>query len=204
MLKELKGTVKPRNSDYIDKKLSELGAGRVMSAQLLVLESEFASILPPEYYLAVGIRESGLRNLNNPVDSDKGWLQISEAYHLSWLRSQPGCPETKNTGLMDPAQWRAIEKKNAAMDDYCPRFTPALDYAMHEITAVGLRVASNRKIPKKSRLHYATTFYNTGDGLALRGYKEGNIDKYSTGGDYGGTVITASRIFINVSFFVSS
>jgi hypothetical protein len=154
--------------------LKRLGNYRVIIAQ------EAADEGPPDgigghHILALGLRETGLRNINNPADTDHGWCQISEIYHREFLASQPGCPE---------GTWRAVTGHTADETGYCPRFTPALSYALEMLksnkrygeTKLGLSGVVARR--------FAVAAYNCGLGGAIKGQREGNVDKYTTGGDY--------------------
>jgi hypothetical protein len=106
--------------DRVAGALKRLGHYRVVAAQAVAAEG------PPDgisgaLLLALGLRETGLRNVNNPGDTDHGCFQISELYHLAFLRSQPGCPE---------GSWLADGGHTADEVGFCPRYSPALAYAL--------------------------------------------------------------------------
>ena len=158
----------------VDLALNRLGNYRVRAAQEVALEGppdEFSGAL----LLTLGLRESALQNVNNPADTDHGCFQITELWHAAWLASQPGCKA--GTWVADPGH-------TALEDGYCPRFTPACVYAadMLEFNATYAKT----KVAGADPLMFAIAAYNAGVGGALRGLREGDVEKYTTGGDYVG------------------
>jgi hypothetical protein len=170
---------------YVLQALKGLGNYRVEMAQVAALEGEPDEI-SGALLLSLGLRESGLQNINNEAGTDRGCFQISDLYHARWLGDQPGCPV---------GSW-VSEKGRTALDaGYCPRYTSALVYALgllqsHRENAHILR------IPADMALRYALAAYNCGAGGALRGYQEGDVDKYTTGRDYSAWVL-ANRTVVN-------
>lgn len=163
--------------------LKNLGHYRVMAAQLAAAEG------PPDgisgaLLLALGLRESHLKNINNKAQTDKGWAQITELYHAAFLKSQPGCPE---------GTWVAVAGHTAYEDGYCPRFTPALTYAL-QMLKDHRAYAIKRGLPEDKRVPFAVAAYNAGQGGALNGWLESHdVDKYTTGQDYSAWVMEARR-----------
>lgn len=158
--------------------LKGLGNYRVRAAQAVALEG------PPDAFsgallLSLGLRETGLRNINNPAETDHGCFQISELFHAPWLLSQPGCPA---------GSWVAEGGTTALRDGYAPRFTPACLYAL-QILKDGWAYAVARGVDGDSRLRFAVASYNAGVGGAIAGYREGDVDKYTTQADYSAWVI---------------
>lgn len=164
----------------VDDALRRLGRYRVMAAQEIAAEGA-----PDEFsgatLLALGLRESNLQNINNPAQTDHGVFQISELFHAEWLTSEPGCRE--GTWTID-ARHRAIE------DGFCPRFTPACLYALRLLKIGADYARAKAGVDSRSvRLAFAIASYNAGIGGALKGYKEGDVDKFTTGGDYSAWVL---------------
>lgn len=161
---------------------------RVVAAQAAANEGPSDGI-GGHHLLALGLRETGFAwksgkgNVNNPSDTDHGCFQISELYHLEFLQSQPGCPE---------GTWRAVEGHTADETGYAPRFTPALSYALDFLQG-SLRYAASKGVPEDERVAFAIASYNAGRGGAYQGWKEGDVDKYTTGGDYSAWVIRHSK-----------
>lgn len=164
--------------DQVGHALANLGNYRVLVTQ------EYAAQGDPDgisgaLLLSLGLRETGLKNINNQAQTDHGWCQISEVYHSPWLHSEPGCPVGK---------WTAVPGHSAVEDGYAPRFTPALHYAvkiLHDAQTYG-RVKGVRG---SDIVSFAVAAYNAGVGGALSGYRVGNVDKYTTGGDYSAWVL---------------
>ena len=166
----------------IDQALRNLGNYRVLAAQHIAAEGpsdEFSGAL----LLSLGLRESLLQNINNPAGTDRGWAQITDLWHKDWLASEPGCPQ---------GSWRAVEGKTALDEGYCPRFTPAALYAVQMLRDAAA-TARKEKVPSEKVVHFSVAAYNAGQSGAMRGYRENNIDKYTTGGDYSEWVITHRR-----------
>jgi hypothetical protein len=158
---------------HVERALKRLGNYRVKAAQ------EAANEGPPDgisgaLMLALGLRESDLQNINNPDQTDHGCFQISDIYHDDWLRSEPGCKEKT---------WTAVEGHTAAESGYCPRYTPALNYALKMLKANRL-AAMRLGVPENKAVRFAVAAYNAGFGGAMRGWREGDVDKYTTGDDY--------------------
>ncbi len=171
----------------VDAALKGLGNYRVLVAQ------ELASTGSPDPFsgallLALGLRESRLTNINNPAETDHGCFQISELYHADFLQHEPGCPARS---------WTPVTGHTAVEDGYCPRFTPACAYALMMLKSAH-RYALGKDITDP--LRFAIAAYNAGFGGATRGWREGDVDRYTTGGDYSAWVLGHRRkvnIFLN-------
>jgi hypothetical protein len=167
--------------------LSRLGRYRVAAANEAAMEGPSDGI-GGHHLLVVGLRESHLKNINNSTDTDHGCFQISENYHLPFLRSQPGCPE---------GSWQAVEDHMSDETGYCPRYTPAMNYALNMLKEFK-KYAEYKGVPKTDSLRVAFNGYNRGVAGAIRVYKEagssGNPDLGTTGNDYGSWCLTHSRM----------
>jgi hypothetical protein len=168
----------------VDKALKGLERYRVMAAQEIAAEGppdEFSGAL----LLSLGLRESHLRNINNPAETDHGCFQITELFHAVWLASEPGCPA---------GSWRVEAGHTALEDGYCPRFTTACIYAL-ELLKFNANYAKT-KVPDADPLRFAVAAYNSGIGGALKGHREGDVEKYTAHGDYV-TWVLAHRAQVN-------
>lgn len=174
------------SQDTVDRCLRRLGPYRVRAAAAIAKEGSpdaFSGAL----LLAVGLRESLLWNINNAADTDHGCFQINQVAHREFLESEPGCPE---------GTWRAVAGHTAIEPGYCPRFTPAARYALSL-----LKDAYRAKdVEPAYYLRFAIAAYNAGVGGAYRGYREGDADKYTSGGDYSAWVLRHRRM-VNASPF---
>lgn len=162
----------------VDDALKALGNYRVRAAQAVALEGP-ADAFSGALLLSFGLRETGLRNVNGPADVDHGCMQVSELFHAAWLSSQPGCPV---------GSWVAVSGHTAVEDGYAPRYTPAVIYAL-QILKENWAFAVAKGVDEGSRLRFAVAAYNAGVGGALRGYREGDVDRYTTLQDYSSWVI---------------
>jgi hypothetical protein len=152
--------------------------------------------------LALGLRETALTNIQGGLikDADGKWIpqpdpnkmdvgvfQISRIFHMVALKAMPG---VKN-GTWGPV----VEGKTAGDGGFVPRFEESLQY-----TVQGLRdaqaYAEDHGVKAADLPRFSVAAHNAGWGGALRGYREGNVDKYTTGGDYSGWVFR-HRTLIN-------
>jgi hypothetical protein len=170
--------------EQVGEALKRLDHYRVVAAQEAAAEGP-ADGIGGHHLLALGLRETGLRNINNGAQTDHGCFQISELYHREFLVSQPGCPE---------GSWRALAGKAADESGYCPRYTPALNYALAMLKSHKKYAESKLHLSGVAARRFAVAAYNAGLGGATRGHQEGNVDKYTTGGDYSEWVETHSKL----------
>lgn len=175
----------------VDKALKTLGHYRVVAAQAAAGEG------PPDgigghHLLVLGLRETWLKNIENPAQTDKGWAQISMNYHEPFLASEPGCKV---------GTWTAVAGHMASEPGYVPRFTPALNYALRMLKG-HKAYAESKGVPSSQQrsLRVALNGYNRGIVGAVKQYfvaiaqPGGNIDQGTTGNDYGGWCLTNSRL----------
>lgn len=178
------GAQKLLSDGEISRALANLGNYRVIAAQEAALEG------PPDgisgaLLLALGLRETRLKNINNPAETDKGCFQITERYHARFLQNEAGCPA---------GTWRAVEGHSAYEDGYCPRFTPALNYAL-QMLKDNRAFAVGQGVPKEKAVQFAVAAYNAGQSGALDGWRAGDVDLKTTGRDYSRWCMT-TRVLI--------
>lgn len=159
--------------------LTRLGHYRVCAAQYLALEGP-ADDISGSLLLALGLRESLLQNINNKAQTDKGCFQITERYHSEFLRNQVGCVE---------GTWVGVPGHSAMEDGYCPRFTPALIYALEMLKDHRSYAVIRLGLTGPTAVRFAIAAYNAGLGGALAGLDANNVDLKTTGGDYSRWVI---------------
>lgn len=178
-------------AEEVGKALANLGHYRVMAAQLAAGEG------PPDgigghHLLVLGLRETWLKNIENPGQTDKGWSQISITYHRAFLERQPGCPV---------GTWKAVANHTADEPGYVPRFTPSLEYSLRMLKG-HKAYAESRGVPTQQQrsLRVALNGYNRGIDGAVKQYftaaatHDGNVDQGTTGHDYGQWCLTNSRL----------
>lgn len=188
------------NQDQIGQALARLGAYRVRRAQTVAAEGKPDGI-SGALVLALGMRETWGRNVqggakydavkkkwvaldpSNPDDAakmDVGWTQINRGYHYRTLLQMPAVA----SGTWGPV----IEGKNPVNAGYVPRFEEALRFTVNELQEA---VAYGHDHGVMDPVRYAVAAHNAGMGGALRGEKEGSVDKYTANGDYSEWVMAA-------------
>ncbi len=177
--------------------LSALGNYRVRRIQQVANVGPSDGITG-EHLLALGLRESHGKNIeggaklvdgrwvkeDDPNRMDVGVFQISRIYHKPELALMPGV----KVGTWTPI----VEGRTAADGGYCPRFEDSLRYIlpeMHEAQAY----ASDHGVADADLARFAIAAHNGGIGGALKGYREGNVDKYTTMGDYSAWVVATKK-----------
>jgi hypothetical protein len=75
---------------YVLQALKGLGNYRVEMAQVAALEGEPDEI-SGALLLSLGLRESGLQNINNEAGTDRGCFQISDLYHGERSHPEDSC-----------------------------------------------------------------------------------------------------------------
>lgn len=155
---------------YVHDRLVALGKGRVHKAQVIG-----DSTIPGALLLSLGLRESGLQNINNKEGTDRGCFQISEVYHAPWLLAHPGCKI---------GSWRIHKGRTALDPKHCPQF-PAACTKAHSMLKDGFRRARRQELNKDEALRVAVAAYNAGFTGAMTGFQEeGDPDVHTTGKDY--------------------
>ncbi|MEJ7824928.1 MAG: hypothetical protein WKF48_05840 [Solirubrobacteraceae bacterium] len=168
--------------------LKQLGRYRVVRAQVVAHEGEPDGI-SGSLLLALGLRETGLRNIeggaklvdgrwrpeDDPARKDVGVFQISRRYHSLALGRMPGVL----AGTWGPV----VDAKSAASDGHCPRYEESLRYTLAEIHEA-LAYGADRGVSGPDLPRFAVAAHNAGVGGAIDGYRAGDVDKTTTGGDY--------------------
>lgn len=178
--------------------LARLGNYRVVAAQVAAGEG------PPDgigghHLLALGLRETGLRNIeggakwdgskwvaqDDPTLMDVGCFQISRHHHSAWCEAQPGCPV---------GSWSAVTDRSAYDRGYVPRFTPALSFTLSRMKDARQLAATTLGLGEQASVRFAIAAHNAGTGGATKGQREGNVDRYTAGGDYSAWVLEHAKL----------
>lgn len=192
-------SVPPTQSD-VTFALKRLGEYRCMRAQEVMETSQ--NLLKGSHALALGLRETWGQNIeggakqvngnwvkeDDPKRMDVGWLQISRRYHPTALAKMPGV----KVGTWAPV----VSGKTANDGGYVPRFTDGLRFTVEELMS-SIQYGSTNGVPEDKLIQYAIAAHNAGRGGALSGVKEGNVDKYTAGGDYSSWVLQARTLVVN-------
>lgn len=155
--------------------------------------------VPQEVLLALGLRETSLKNIEggakwddargmwvkqtDPKLMDVGIFQISRHYHAGELAKMPG---------VRVGTWSPIVKGKTANDGgFVPRYEESSVFTCKEfVTTMGY--AARNGVPSAQRLRFAVAAHNTGSGGALAGWRKGNVDLSTAGGDYSAWVLLHS------------
>lgn len=147
--------------------------------------------VPGATFIALGLRESGLRNVCGgaklvngvwvPVKTDRGWLQISDtiAPNRQFLASVLGCPD---------GSWIPKRGFTALEPLRCPTFSAASNYTLKEFSRNKASAIASH-VPSADVLRFCVAAHNAGFTGALRGYRLGDVDKFTTHGDYSANVM---------------
>lgn len=167
--------------------LAHLGNYRVLRVQEVLWPYH---PIPASVMLGIGFRETGLRNICGGAKlvngvwvqsfSDRGWLQISDEFEAGFLKTAEGCREGQ-WGPTNPAS-KAIEPRHV------PRFTPALNYVKQTMLN-SMEFAHSEGVPDDELLRFAIAAHNAGDGGALAGFRDGDVDKNTAMADYSAYVL---------------
>lgn len=167
--------------------LAALGQYRVLRVQEVCYPYH---PIPASVMLGIGFRETGLRNICGGARlehgvwvqsySDRGWLQISDEFEADFLKQAEGCKEGEWSPTVPPS--RAIEPRHV------PRFTPALNFVKQSMLN-SMEFAHSHGVKDSELLRFAIAAHNAGDGGAIAGYREGDVDKHTAHSDYSAYVL---------------
>lgn len=129
--------------------------------------------------IAIMSRETNCQNVVGDGGHGRGILQIDDRYHADWLGKHKGCKSGSFT----------VAKGHDALDSgYVPTTTAAIDFLCDYLTA-SIEYAKRNGVANGSRLKFAVSSYNAGQGGAMKGYRQGDSDKYTAHGDYARDVL---------------
>lgn len=152
--------------------------------------------------IALGLRETHLQNINGgavwsneenrwveapPEHQDAGVFQISRDWQAYDLKRMPGVEENTWSPVIDGI--------TAFTPGFVPRFEEALQFTMQGISEA-LAYAEDHAVQAIHRPRFAVAAHNAGKGGALRGYREGDVDRYTALGNYSAWVFR-HRTLIN-------
>jgi hypothetical protein len=144
--------------------------------------------------LAIASRESSMRNIigggyfddNNKfvvTGEDRGLWQINQRYHGVWLDSVPGC----DSGSYEEDYDSALPQGRV------PGLTRAA-YKARDLLRGRISYMAENGVPDADVVRVAVAAYNAGTYGALKGYREGDPDKFTTGHDYSKDVLERKKL----------
>jgi peptidoglycan hydrolase-like protein with peptidoglycan-binding domain len=150
---------------------AELARARANGWDAACAAGERASGLPAGLLLAVASQETDMNDVVGDGGHGRGLFQIDDRSHPVFLRQE-----------------------NAAGPGRKPPVPAAAKYAAGLVRA-NLDFAARNAVPEPLRLKFALSAYNAGAGGALAGFREGDSDRRTTGGDYGKAVLRRHAIY---------
>jgi peptidoglycan hydrolase-like protein with peptidoglycan-binding domain len=160
-----------------DHALAAIGRRRLRRLRKLVAEAAVPGVDVP-LMLAIGERETGIRNIVGDAGHGRGWLQIDDRWHAEWLAAQRGCPSGKWTPVF----------ASALPAGRVPGFTAATRRAL-ALLASNAAHARQSGVPARDVLRVAVAGYNAGPGNAVAAYRSGDVDSRTANGDYSADVL---------------
>jgi hypothetical protein len=161
----------------LDAQLRAFGHRRIDVVSDIAHEGEDDGI-GPALLLALGSRESNMRNIVGDGGHGRGWLQIDDRFHHGFLETHRGCVPDSFTPTQPSAAPRGL----------APSLTASTMFAI-ELLRSNMSFARGRGVPEDTVLRFAVAAYNGGAGGALQGFGEGNVDNHTTGRDYSKDVL---------------
>jgi hypothetical protein len=161
----------------LDAQVRALGHRRIDMVTDLAHEGEDDGI-GPALVLALASRESNMRNIVGDGGHGRGWLQIDDRFHHDFLETHRGC----DSDSFIP------NHPSAAPRGLAPSLTASTIYAIGLLRS-NMRFARSNGVPEQTVLRFAVAAYNAGAGGALKGFREGDVDRHTTGRDYAKDVL---------------
>ncbi len=133
--------------------------------------AEKESKLPPGLLLAIASQETDMNDVVGDGGHGRGLFQIDDRSHTTFLRQQ---------GANRPGGKPAV---------------PAAAKYAAGLVRFNFDFGVKNGVPERDRLKFALSAYNAGAGGALEGFKAGDSDRRTTGGDYGKAVLGRFAIY---------
>jgi peptidoglycan hydrolase-like protein with peptidoglycan-binding domain len=150
---------------------SELSRARAQGWERLCLSAERKASLPVGLLLAIASQETDMNDVVGDGGHGRGLFQIDDRSHTTFLAEQ-----------------------GAAGAGAKPPVAAAARYAAGIVTW-GLDYGRKNGVRQADLLKFALSAYNAGAKGALDGYRLGDSDRKTTGGDYGRSVLGRHAIY---------
>src|SRR5580765_609143 len=148
-----------------DDLVGQVGRARSRGWLPIMTMAEKRHNLPAGLLLAVASRETNMEDKVGDAGHGRGLFQIDDRFHDDWL-AQHGAPGAGTT----------------------PRLADAAEFAA-AMFASNLSFGKQKGVGAKDLMKYACSAYNAGAGGALEGFRGGDSDRRTAGGDYGRDVL---------------
>ena len=143
----------------------QIGKARSRGWLPVIATAEKRHKLPAGLLLAVASRETDMEDICGDGGHGRGVFQIDDRFHGDWLAAH-GAPG----------------------DGATPRLGDAAEFAA-AMFASNRSFGKQKGVGRSDLLKYACSAYNAGAGGALEGFRGGDSDRKTTGGDYGRDVL---------------
>ena len=137
-------------------------------------EAERATSLPTGLLLAIASQETDMNDVVGDGGHGRGLFQIDDRSHATFLARQ---------GASGPGRK--------------PPVAAAARYAA-DLLRWNFDHGARSGVRQTDRLKFALSAYNAGAGGAMSGYREGDSDRRTTGGNYGREVLRRHAIFLEL------
>jgi len=150
---------------------AELARAREAGWDRACATAEKANALPAGLLLAIASQETDMNDVVGDGGHGRGLFQIDDRSHTTFLRQQGA----NRAGGKPPVPAAAKYAAGLVRFNY--------DFGVRN------------RVPERDRLKFALSAYNAGAGGALEGFKTGDSDRRTTGGDYGRAVLGRFAIY---------
>jgi peptidoglycan hydrolase-like protein with peptidoglycan-binding domain len=150
---------------------AELARARTNGWDRACASAEKECKLPPGLLLAIASQETDMNDVVGDGGHGRGLFQIDDRSHTTFLRQQ---------GASKPGGKPAV---------------PAAAKYAAGLVRFNFDFGVKNGVPERDRLRFALSAYNAGAGGALEGFKAGDSDRRTTGGDYGKAVLGRFGIY---------
>jgi hypothetical protein len=150
---------------------AELARARANGWHTACAAGEREGRLPAGLLLAIASQETDMNDVVGDGGHGRGLFQIDDRAHPAFLRQQGASGAGRR-----------------------PPVPAAAAYAAGLLRA-NLDFGVRNGVPERLQLKFALSAYNAGAGGALSGFREGDSDRRTTGGDYGKAVLGRHAIF---------
>jgi hypothetical protein len=161
----------------LERQLEAFGEHRIRMVAELAHEGAPDGI-GPTLLLAMGSRETNLRNIAGDHGHGRGWMQIDDRFHAPWLQAHAGCRDDS---------WKATFK-SALPAGRVPTLTAATLKAI-DLLRANIAFGRSQGVPAPQIIRFACAAYNAGPGGALQGFRAGDVDLKTANGDYSEDVL---------------
>jgi peptidoglycan hydrolase-like protein with peptidoglycan-binding domain len=148
-----------------DQLTKEVGVARKNGWLPILTKAEKRHNLPAGLLLAIASRETDMQDIVGDGGHGRGLFQIDDRSHSDFLAQQ-----------------------GAAGPGGKPPIASASDYAAG-LLASNLGYGQGNGVPAAQLLKFACSAYNAGPGNAVAGFRQGDSDKRTAGGNYGADVL---------------